>query len=70
MRGRRRKQDKTLASQTPPERSRLPAVRAVSGVRKLASLTDRKRTVGVSFPTKPCIAGFLPMSVWKESFHG
>lgn len=30
-RGRRKKQDKTLAPQAPPGRSRLPAVRAVSG---------------------------------------
>lgn len=56
-------QDKDLASQAPPGRPRLPAVRAVSGVRKLASLTGGKRAVGVSFPTKPRVAGFLPMSV-------
>ena len=31
-RGRRKKQDKTLAPQAPPGRSRLPAVRAVSGI--------------------------------------
>ena len=65
-RGRKKKQDKTLAPQAPPGRSRLPAVRAVSGVRKLASLTGGKKAVGVSFPTKARVAGFLPMSVWMK----
>ena len=64
--GRKKKQDKTLALQAPPGQSLLPAVRAVSGVRKLASLTGGKRDVGVSFPTKPRVAGFLPMSVWMK----
>lgn len=65
-RGRRKKQDKDLALQAPPGRPLLPAVRAVSGVRKLASLTGRKDAIGVSFLPKPHIAGFSQMSDRKK----
>ena len=42
-RGRRKKQDKTLAPQAPPGRSRLPAVRAVSGGAKAGIFDGRKK---------------------------
>ena len=65
-RGRRKKQDKDLAALATPGRPLLPAVRAVSVVRKLASLTGRNDAVGVSFPPKPHIAGFSQMSDRKK----
>ena len=61
-RGRRKKQDKTLAPQAPPGRSRLPAVRAVSGYESWRLCGAEKGPLASAFPQSPHIAGFSQMS--------
>lgn len=48
-----------MASQAPPQPPLLPAVRAVFGSLKLASLRGKISTDGVSFPEKPRVAGLF-----------
>ncbi len=59
------KQDKDLASPSPPGLSQLPAVREVSEVRKLASLRWNFPASGVSYPPQARVTGFSMMSYYE-----
>ena len=57
-RGRRKKQDKTLAPQAPPGRSLLPAVRAVSGCESWRLGRAEKGPLASAFPQSPVLQAF------------